>query len=234
MVKLLGKYKKQCVILGIILFAILFIVYLRALFQTGFWHGDAFLYKMENGSYQGSDIYAEYKMTVNSAEYGANIDFYVNDKLNHYMVKYSGNDLQKDVEIKENNKTIFDGTAFCMDNNWILHQENIDLPGDIKVYTSNYVPAEEELFPGYTNLYNWAVAKRADIRGNAYMLFFIFLLAAFLFLDIKFPKLFWILEHRLDVYGGEPSDWYLFGQKIGRVIMALGIPVCMVLTFTIH
>ncbi len=234
MTEFISKHKKPCIIAGIVLAVVLLAFYLRALFIPGFWHGDAFLYKQEDGSFKGSDMYAEYKMTINSKNYGADIDFYVNDKQNHYKVKYSGNDFQKDVEITENDNTIFEGTAFCSNNNWILHQKNIELPNDIKVYTGNYVPTEEELFPGYTRLYDWSVAEKTDIRGNAYMLFFIFLFGAFLFLDIKFPNLFWILEHRLHVYGGEPSDWYLFSQKIGRIILSIGILVCMVLTFTIH
>lgn len=234
MARLFEKYKKQCVILGIIVLCIIFVAYLSALFQAGFWHGDAFLYEQEDGSFKGSDIYAEYKMKISAADYGADIDFYVNDKLNHYKIKYSGNDFQRDVEITENDNTIFEGSAFYSNKNWILHQKNTELPSDIKVYTGNYVPTEEELFPGYTKLYDWTVAEKTDIRGNAYMLILIFLLGAFLFLDIKFPKLFWLLEHRLDVYGGEPSDWYLFSQKIGRWILAIAIFVFMILTFTMH
>ena len=46
--------------------------------------------------------------------------------------------------------------------------------------------------------------------------FLILLFAVILVLDIKFPNLFWILRHRPEVDGGEPSDWYYFGQKIGR------------------
>ena len=230
MAKLFEKYKKQCIILGIIILVIVFVIYLMAMLQPGFWHGDAFLYKMDDGSFKGSDMYAEYKMIISEENYGADIDFYVNDKLNHYKIQYSGNDFQKDVKITENDNTIFEGTAFCSDNNWILHQNNIEPVGDYKVYTGNYVPTEEELFPGYTRLYNWAIAKKTDIRGNAYMLIFIFILAFSLFLDIKF----WMLEHRLDVYGGEPSDWYLFSQKIGRWILAIAIFVFMILTFTMH
>ena len=66
------------------------------------------------------------------------------------------------------------------------------------------------------------------------MLLLILLGAAILFIDIKFPDLFWILEHRLEVDGGEPSDWYRSGQKFGRVMLVGGIIVCMILTFTIH
>ncbi len=27
-------------------------------------------------------------------------------------------------------------------------------------------------------------------------------------LDVRFPLLFWNLRHGLEVYGGEPTDWY--------------------------
>ena len=65
MTNILQKYKKQCIIVGIIITVILFIVYLWAMFIPGLWHGDAVLYKQDDGTFAGSDIYAEYNMTVN-------------------------------------------------------------------------------------------------------------------------------------------------------------------------
>jgi len=227
------KYKKQSVIIAIILTLILFVIYLRALFLPGLWHSDAFLYLQEDSSFIGSDFYADYKMVIKSADYGADIDFSVNDKTKHYQLKYDKTKMNMDVEIFEADKLLFKGQAFGIGDEWLLHSEDSESPDNIVVQTGT-IPDEEELFPGYTRLFNWAVSEKTDTRGEPYMIFFILIAVVFLALDIKFPKLFWTLEHRLSVYGGEPSDFYIFGQKVGRIIMLLAILVCMVLTFTLH
>ncbi len=234
MTNILQKYKKQCIIVGIIITVILFIVYLWAMFIPGLWHGDAFLYKQDDGTFSGSDIYAEYNMTVKPADYGTDIEFSVNSNTKHYQVKYDKNDLYRNVEISENGNIICKGHALGIDGDYIVIDDEPGSSDMINVRVGNEKPTEEELFPGYTKLYNWAVADKHDTRGQPYMLWLILLLGVILFLDIRFPNLFWILEHRLDVDGGEPSDWYLFGQKVGRVVLAIGILVCMVVTFTIR
>ena len=234
MSELLNRYKKQCIIVSIILAVVLIVIYLRALFLPGMWYRDAFLYRQEDGSFSGSDFYAEYKMVIAHTDYGTDIQFSVNDKTNNYQIKYDENDFNRNVEIAENGNTTFNGTAYGSVDSWVLLDENHEMPDGITVRTSNDIPSEDELFPGYSTLYRWSVSDKTDTRGEPYMLFFIFLLGIILFLDIKIPNLFWILEHRLEVDGGEPSDWYRFGQKVGYVVMPLGILVCMIMTFTVR
>lgn len=233
MINILQKYKKQCTIIAIVLAVVLLAMYLKAVFIPGLWHGDAFLYKQDDGTFAGSDIYAEYKMAITPADYGSDIDFSVNGRQNKYQIKYDKNDLYRSVEISENGTVICKGKAVGIDNDYIV----IDETGSsdmIDIRVGNETPTEEELFPNYSRLYNWSVSEKTDTRGNPYMLFLILLFGVILFLDIRFPNLFWILEHRLDVDGGEPSDWYLFGQKVDRVVLAASMVVCVVLTFTIR
>lgn len=233
MINILQKYKKQCTIIAIVLAVVLLAMYLKVVFIPGLWHGDAFLYKQDDGTFAGSDIYADYKMAITPADYGSDIDFSVNGRQNKYQIKYDKNDLYRSVEISENGTVICKGKAVGIDNDYIV----IDETGSsdmIDIRVGNETPTEEELFPNYSRLYNWSVSEKTDTRGNPYMLFLILLFGVILFLDIKFPNLFWILEHRLDVDGGEPSDWYLFGQKVGRVVLAASMVVCVVLTFTIR
>lgn len=231
---ILSKYKKQCITIGVVLAGALLAVYLKAMLFAGLWHGDAFLYRQDDGSFKGSDIYAEYSLTIKPSDYGTDIDFSVNDKKKKYQIKYKDIETNAEVEIVEDGKTIFKGETFGSVDGWMLLDDDFKSPDGIVVHVGNHVPTEDELFPGYTQLYNWAVLDRVDMRGNPAMLFLILIFAAILFLDIKFPNLFWILEHGLEVDGGEPSDWYLFGQKVGRIVMPIGILVCVVLTFTIH
>lgn len=234
MFEFVSKHKKPCIITGIVLVVVLLALYLRAIFLPGLWHGDAFLYKQDDGSFSGSDIYAEYKMNIKPADYGTDIVFSVNDKINHYQVKYDNDDPYRNVEVLENGTTVCKGKALGAENNWFLIDDELGSSNEISVRVENEAPTLEELFPSCTRLYNWSVNEDYDTRGNPGVLFLIVLFALILFLDIKFPMLFWILEHRLEVDGGEPSDWYVFGQKVGRVVMVAGILVCIVLTFTLH
>ena len=228
------KYKKQSIITAIVLIAVLLAVYMRAIFLSGFWHGDTFLYRQEDDSFKGSDYYAEYNMTIEPTGYGTDIVFSVNDKVKNYQIKYDRNDLNNHVEILENGTVICKGRALDFGNSYMVIDDETGSSDTISVRVGNEIPDEEELFPNYTRLYNWSVSEKGDTRGNPYMLIIILILGIILFMDIKFPMLFWILEHRLDVDGGDPSDWYLFGQKVGRVIMVIGIFACMIMTFTIH
>ncbi|MBO5019914.1 MAG: hypothetical protein J6D52_04535 [Clostridia bacterium] len=234
MAEFISKHKKPCIIVGIVLAVVLLAVYLRAMFLPGLWYGDAFMYKQDDGSFAGSDIYAEYKMNINPADYGTDIDFSVNNKTNHYQIKYDKNDPYRNVEVLENGTVICKGKALGAEGNYFVFDDESGSADEISIRVGNEAPTEEELYPGYTRLYNWSVNEDYDTRGNPGMLILIVLFALILFLDIKFPMLFWILEHRLEVDGGEPSDWYLFGQKVGRVVLSIGILVCVILTFTIH
>lgn len=232
--RIFNNHRKLCFIIGTVVAAALLILYLHALFMPGLWYGDAFLYRQSDGSFSGSDLYADYEMVITPADYGTDIQFSVNDKTNYYQIKYNENDFNRNVEVSENGNTIFNGTAYGFADSWILLDENHKMPDGITVRTSNHVPTEDELFPSYSTLYSWSVSDKTDTRGEPSMLFFIFLAGTILFLDLRFPNLFWILEHRLEVDGGEPSDYYRFGQKVGNILVAISIPVCMILTFTIH
>lgn len=232
MTHIFSEHKKLCTIVGIILAVSLLALYLYALFLPGVWHRGTFLYQQKDGSFVGSDLYAEYTMSIAAAEHGTNIDFSVNDTTKHYQIIFSSNDMR--TEILENGVCVFQGRAVGVGDGHILMDDNDEAADMVEVIVGGVTPSTEELFPNYTRLFSLAVAEKYDIRGNAAMLFLILLFAVLLFLDIKFPNLFWILEHRLDVDGGEPSDWYRFGQSVSRVILAIGIVVCVVLTFTTH
>ena len=234
MVKIFNKHKKLCIITAGILAGVLFCLYLWAMFLPGLWHGDAFLYRQDDGSFKGSDHYAKYSMSISPADYGTSIDFSVNNKSNHYQIKYDENDWERNVEIFENGTLICKGKAFGAGNDYIVFADEPFSSDIVSVRVSNAPPTEEELFPGPTALYNWSVSDKTSSRGEPSMLILIGLFGLMLFLDIKFPMLFWILEHRLDVDGGKPSEWYLFGQKMGRILLAIAIPVCMIVTFTLR
>ena len=82
-----STHKKLCIIVGVILAVLLLALYLYAAFLPGVWHRDAFLYLQKDGSFTGSDLYAEYKMSIDAKENGAEIDFSVNDITKNYKNK---------------------------------------------------------------------------------------------------------------------------------------------------
>lgn len=228
------KHKRIYTIIGIFLMLVVLVLYLYALFIPGVWHGDAFLYQQKDGSFKGSDLYAEYKMNIEKTDEGKAIIFSVNDTVKRYDILYDLTDTHRNVKVLENGSVIFSGMAYGTKKQFILLDGESGPTDMVSVRVDSTVPSEEELFPVCSKLYNWSVSEKYDTRGNAAMLFLIILLSAVLFLDVKFPKLFWVLQHRLDVDGGEPSDWYYFGQKIGWVLISAAIFVCVVLTFTLH
>lgn len=227
-----STHKKLCIIAGVILAVLLLALYLYAAFLPGVWHRDAFLYLQKDGSFTGSDLYAEYKMSIDAKENGAEIDFSVNDITKNYKIDYNLNDMS--AQISENDTVVFEGTAVSMGDSYILMDNNNEHLNMVTVIVGGVTPKTEELFPNYTRIFNLAVDNKYDVRGNLMMLFLILLFAAVLFVDIKFPNFFWILEHRMDVDGGEPSDWYRFGQGVSRVILTVGIVICIILTFTMR
>ncbi len=230
MISVFKKYKKVFTAGGAIIAVCLFVIYLWAMLLPGLWHGDAFLYRQEDGSFIGSDAYADYKMTITPKEYGTDIDFSLNDKKFYYQLKYDG---KGKAQVLQNGEIIFDGDAFRSGDGWILLDESEELL-DVVINHYGTTPAEEELLPNRTMLYNWAVAEDLDTRGEPAMIFIILLFAVVLFLDIKFPQLFWFIRHGLDTIGGEPSDFYYFGQKVGRIVLAVGMLACVIMTFTMH
>ena len=115
----------------------------------------------------------------------------------------------------------------------VLWAENGQLADDINVVVNGEYQ-QQDLLPTCQWLYNIAVGGRMETRGNLWFLLPMGLLALVLFLDIKFPLLFWNLSHGLAVQGGEPSEWYCTMQKVSRDLMEVGIPFLALISFWQH
>ena len=55
-----------------------------------------------------------------------------------------------------------------------------------------------------------------------------------LVLDVRFPLLFWNLRHGLEVYGGEPTEWYYAMQRVSRITSIIGVFVLAAMSFAVH
>ena len=212
------KHKKLC-LTGICIFTFLFFgIYLSMLFQPGYRHFDAFMKKQDNGIFTGSDFYGSYQMQIERTDHGGTITFSVDDISKEYRITET--DAGKNVYIYENDTLVFHGYYIDAGNQegWLISYDNYDT-FDVRIFASNVKPSPEELFPSYSWLYNCTMSDKTETRGEPAALIPIVFLAVFLFLDIKFPDLFFNLKYRLSVDGGEPSDFYRSGQIIGRIIM---------------
>lgn len=210
---------------------ILLVLYLYAMFLPGLWFGDAFLYKQKDGSFAGSDYYADYKMTISQKGTESNITFAVNDIKKEYKV--INNSLQ-DIKIFEDSSLIFEGNAIKMGDRFVLSSNDGDLQIDVSVSVGGEAPSTSEMFPSKGVLYSWATENSLDRRGNFYIFFLMLILGGVLALDTAFPDLFFTLKYSLAVYGGEPSDWYRAGQRFGRWLMGAGILVLAIMSFALH
>lgn len=220
--------KKHKDLLIIILISALAAVYIYAFFLPGIWHNNAFLYK-KNGEFSGSDKYAEYTVSVDKTDSGAKIEFSLNGEQHSYEVADSE---KPHAEIYEDGKSIYSGDVIDIGGKYIFTGADGTKDG-LSVGVGGEAPKKEDLLPSLTELYTWSQSK-TDFRGNPVPAVVLLFASLILFLDVKFPNLFFFLRHGLEVDGGKPSDLYLFGQQAGRILLGITALVCVVLTFTIH
>ncbi len=239
MTEFLKNHKKACIVFGMIAAAVIFAAYLYALFLPGYWYGDVFLYK-EKSPFEGMSVFsghdsyygADYEMTIAKEGKTAYMVFTVNETERSYEITSDDSvDHNPDVTIVENGEIIFSGTTksgFLFDENDELFEPPITISYD------TYEPTEEELFPSYTWLYGVSRSVKTETRGEPVWLLFIAVVSAVLILDIVNPDLFWKMRHWMDVEGGEPSGFYRFMQKAGRILALAATAVFMILTFTMR
>ena len=239
MIEFFKNNKKQCIIAAVIS-VVIFAVYLYLLFLPGYWYRDAFLYERK-APFEGIEVYSgkdtelgyRYEMTMAKEGVKTYIAFTVNETERGYeIVSDNSKSHNPSVEIYENGELVFKGTSIS----GMLFDENeepfVETP-QINFYVNGNVP-EEELLPTYNWLYEVSQrVKGNDIRGNAIFLPAIIIVAAVVIFDMMYPDVFWTLEHRLDVEGGRPSDYYRWIQKAGWVLSPFFIIALMIASFVI-
>lgn len=225
-----GKYKKQWIWAAAALGVLLLGLYLHAMFRPGLWYGDAFLYRQADGSFSGSDPYAQYRMEIASVADGKAITFSVNGREKHYQITTDPDH----AEIWEEGVPVFRGHAYRSGDTYLLVDENNEPVSGVHLVVMDPAwepPTEEQLFPVHSQLYSWAMADDWETRGYPVVLAGVAVLLIILYLDVAFPDLFFGLRHGLEVDGGEPSEFYRFNQKIGRGAMIVGILIFLIIGF---
>lgn len=222
-------YKKHCIIAIVALAAVLIPLYLYFMFQTGIWYQDAFLAEQRDGSFQGKKDGIHYVLDITPTQNGAQIDFSVNGQNRQYEVVKTELDGIPAAEFYENGEQVLEGTVMNPESNYYLvinNEEDIIDGMDLHISTGEERDPEE-YFPKYGTQYGWTVMcleDSYDRRGEPMFLFFAALFGIPLFLDIRYPDLFFELRYRRYVDGDcEPSEYYRFWQVIGRVVLAIAI-----------
>ncbi|WP_370813969.1 hypothetical protein [Butyricicoccus pullicaecorum] len=226
-------YKKQCIIAGVALAAVLIPLYLYFMFQTGIWYQDAFLAEQRDGSFQGKKDGIHYVLHITPTQNGAQIDFSVNGQSRQYEVVKTELDGTHGAQFYENGTPVFEGrvlTSNARTHDYMIATEDFDIVDglDFRI-RGDTEPEPVEYFPGYGTQYGWTVMRLEesyDTRGEPLMLLPALIVAFFLWVDILYPDLFFTLRHGRYVDGDcEPSEYYRFWQVIGRVISAIVIVI---------
>lgn len=230
-------YKRQCVIGGIALAVILILVYFYFLFQTGIWYNDVFLVRQTDGSFQGAKDDARFTLDITRTDNGAQIAFSVNDETRQYEVVQTEMNDHPAAQFYEDGALVYEGLALdhgASGRSYLIADEDFNLIDGLLVQSTwQKTRPAEEWFPGYSAQYRWTVIAQEDaydIRGNPAILVLAIIPAVFLGLDLRYPDLAFELRYRRYVDGDcEPNAYYRFWQKIGRVILAILIAVCLVM-----
>lgn len=206
-------------------------VYLFAALRPGVWLRDAFLYRQADGSFSGKDAYAAYTLQLSGTESEAEAVFTLDGETRHYRIEAKDS---AEVKLYQDGALIFAGSALGDPGDAILWREDDgDLADEVKVIVNGEYQ-KADLWPSCGWLYNVAVGGRRETRGSVAFLLPMGALALLLLLDLRFPLLFWNLRHGLEVYGGEPTDWYYSMQRVGRITDIVGIFVLAALSFVLH
>ena len=206
-------------------------VYLFAALRPGVWLRDAFLYRQADGSFSGKDAYAAYTLQLSGTESEAEAVFTLDGETRHYRIEAKDS---AEVKLYQDGALIFAGSALGDPGDAILWREDDGgLADEVKVIVNGEYQ-KDDLWPSCGWLYNVAVGGRRETRGSVALLLPMGALALLLFLDLRFPLLFWNLRHGLEVSGGEPTDWYYSMQRMGRITDIVSIFVLAALSFALH
>lgn len=208
-------YKKPCIIISIVLAVILIPLYLYFMCQTGIWYQDAFLAQQKDGSFKGSG----YALYVNPTSAGGDITFTANGETRNYSVVNTANagvEFYQDGTLKRTAQVEQMGPYF------ILRDENGQVDVAVRISYSNKNANVDDLFPTDYELYGWSREIETTMRGEPMCLLFVVVFGVWLFVDIRYPNLFFAMRYARYVDGDcQPNEAYRFWQMIGRVFAVI-------------
>ena len=217
----------------LLILLILLFFYFKTFFTSGIYFGEVFLKKeivVSDIHYRGSDVYGDYHIMVtgiNNKDKSTDVIYRLPSNINRkFKVTFKDVDSEyrdwKNVTIAdEKGNLLFEGqyqeeTLFLIDKNG---KPMMDFA--VRAVVNGESPYDEEFEVPLKEVADIASFASETIRGEYPYLFIALILFAVLLIDIKFPLLFFNLEHFLDVRDPEPSDYYLFMQKASHYVLPI-------------
>ena len=217
------------------------IFYFKIFFTTGVHFDDAFLVKdvvNSDNHYIGRSQYGGIHITVKGLRNvtgSVDVIYRLPNNINRkYTVNFkdAGNwDLGiRNIKDRDGN-IIFEG-EYRKDSLFLLDKTGcplIDEDNIIRVLVNGESPYNADYKVSLKNVADFANFADDTIRGRYEFLLLAMLLFVLTWIDIKFPLFFFSLKHFLDVRDPEPSDFYIYMQKISwYVLPVIGIVLMIV------
>lgn len=188
--------------------------------------------KTEEGIYfEGFTQYDRFEIAVEKVKAGeCQVIFRVNneEKQYHLTVKEAGSE-GKPVTIYEDEMLYFEGflEKSVFDDSYYLKDKNgePDVSWFITIQTSVGTP--DSLSPRQlVNLYLGGEVSRGSCGHPEGIVMAVILFGIWL-IDIHFPRFFFTLNYRASVRDPEPTDWYVFMQKLGWVLLPIAAVIVL-------
>ncbi|MDF2588909.1 MAG: hypothetical protein K0S41_2750 [Anaerocolumna sp.] len=215
------KLKLAILILLMILIPLYFIIFLTkgVYYENSFMKiektGDTILF---SGKHYNKDIMVEVKngLDTKSIKY---VDFHLPNNINRsYIVNYNKIDWKNGLIIKTSGgETIFDGTYL---SGYLFEKDNTPFL-DYTIRADVKKPFDDTYQISPYNVITFAFDDFIRFRGNVTLLIIAFILLLITFIDYMFPMFFFRLEHFIDVRNPEPSDFYLFFQRLTWILVPI-------------
>ena len=218
------------IFIALLILIVLMVLYFKVFFTRGAYFNDLFLKKeaaKDEISYIGKNKQGEIKVTVkrvnNTYDKSEVIYSFPKDNKRHFIInfknEYNWDEGIESITDKEGN-ILFEGTY--IKGSPYLFSEN----GDI-IYQSNQGYRYDVLIDGIiyelplVNVVKFATYEIERIRGEAGIMAMALLLLLIVGIDVKYPLFFFTLSHFIDVKNPEPTEFYIFMQKVSWVVMPI-------------
>lgn len=126
---------------------------------------------------------------------------------------------QGKVRILQDNKEVYNGFYNYSSPVFLYNKDKDPYTDDVVRYIVNNDYYPDDYIPSLSSTAKFAVGHGVEKRGEIYPVIMFFIVLVILLIDIKFPLLFFKLHNFMSVRNPEPSDFYIFMQKIGWYII---------------
>jgi hypothetical protein len=220
------KIIKAIIIITVIL---AFIQYFRLFFTTGIYYDDTFL-KRESSTteiiYLGKCTFGEIRITVQgikNQDSSAKVIFQLPNNINtFYTVEFkvarvwdSGIQSIKDSD----GKIVFEG-EFNKESS-VLIRKNGEVYMSSRFISQGHTHYDGNYKISLNDVAALAYSSNTTNRGTYHYLVYAFVFFIITAIDYKFPLFFFYRKHGYDVRNPEPSDSYLFWQRVGWFLFPL-------------